>query len=203
MVCQVVVWGKFGQCLINLKTNYRHRVWLIIGPLTPLFQECVLSTPLSTSSLCLTSSLRKSVEIFLGNCCSPGFWVFLDKLPSCSSPSRQEIKNKSTQIALLMSTLKNNLEEHPSRSLCLFYVDVSGCCCCCCCHEHTLNYKAFQEISKRIWYSQEDVFRFYESCWSLVMRILLVRNEISFGSFLYLNKTQNKQAVSYCSVTEQ
>ena len=42
LVSQVVVRGKFGQCLINLKTNFRaSSVTIIICPLL-LFQECVL-----------------------------------------------------------------------------------------------------------------------------------------------------------------
>lgn len=91
LVSPVVVRGKFAQCLINLKTNFRaSSVTIIIWLLTPLISG-VCAIPLSTSLLLLTASLRKCVRIALGYYrIPPWLWVFSDKLLPCSSPSRGE-----------------------------------------------------------------------------------------------------------------
>lgn len=71
LVSPVVVRGKFAQCLINLKTNFRaSSVTIIICPLTPLISG-VCAIPLSTSLLLLTASLRKCMWISLGYCSIP------------------------------------------------------------------------------------------------------------------------------------
>lgn len=70
-VSQVGVWGKFGQCLNNLKTNFRaSSMTIIICPLTPLISG-VCAIPLSTSLLFVPASVRESVQMPPGNCCSP------------------------------------------------------------------------------------------------------------------------------------
>lgn len=89
-VSQVVVWGKFGQCLNNLKTNFRaSSMTIIICPLTPLISG-VRAIPLSTSLLFLLASVRESVEMPPGRVLlQPSQVMSLsDKLPLCSSPAR-------------------------------------------------------------------------------------------------------------------
>lgn len=82
---QVVVWGKFGQCLNNLKTNFRASSRTIICPLTPLISG-VCAMPLSTNLIFLTGSLRKlsletmvTVLTILSHC---------RQAPSCTTSSR-------------------------------------------------------------------------------------------------------------------
>lgn len=60
-VSQVVVWGKFGQCLINSKTNFRASSVTTVCPLSLISGVCAL--PLATSLLFLTATPRKSVQI--------------------------------------------------------------------------------------------------------------------------------------------
>lgn len=59
-VSQIAVWGKLGQCLTNLKTNFRAlSMTVIICPLTPVFQECVLS--LSPPAFSFPSQVSESL----------------------------------------------------------------------------------------------------------------------------------------------
>lgn len=92
-VSQIAVWGKLGQCLTNLKTNFRAlSMTIIICPLTPCIPG-VCAIPLSTSLLLPIAGLGKSVQT-----------------PPCSSPSGRLKINppKSTfRWALLRTTLKS------------------------------------------------------------------------------------------------
>lgn len=171
-VSQVVVWGKFGQCLNNLKTNFRAlSMMIIICPLTSLTSgvcAILLSTSLVFLTLCPSECKRaESVQIASRPLLQPSQVMSLFRqapslLLSCRGRRLKINPPKSTfRWAFLRTVLKS---VHPAAFVFML-------CCWCCCFEHRFNYKAFQKIPKRIHYSQKDLLGSYQSCWNLVMRL--------------------------------
>lgn len=125
-VSQVVAWRELGQCLINLKTNFRASIMTIITHSPTPFISGVCATPLSTSLLFLTVSPRKSVQrpqavftVLLG---LESVWT-----SSLLAPHLQgwRLKIISPKTSLLMSTHNNNFQEHKYSCIhCYFVLDI-------------------------------------------------------------------------------
>lgn len=76
-VSQVVRWGRFGQCLINLKTKCRaSSITRIICPLAPLISGvCAIHLP---QLHVFSQRVSESVQMPLGDWCRPSWlwWSF-------------------------------------------------------------------------------------------------------------------------------
>lgn len=69
-VSQVVRWGRFGQCLINLKTKYRaSSITRITCPLAPLISGvCAIRLP---QLRVFSQRVSESVQMPVGDWCRP------------------------------------------------------------------------------------------------------------------------------------
>lgn len=158
LVSQVGAWGNFGQCLINSKTKFRASSIDSDHLPSYSFISGVWALPLSTSLLFLIASLRKSVQTPLGIVASLVSSLCRQAPSLLLSFQGRRLKTNPPKSAfgwtLLRTTLKSICQAQ--LILCCWYWFVFFFF-----FERRLTHKAFQKISKRIWYNRKDLFGFY------------------------------------------